>query len=125
MASTPHDGSGTTFTFKGTNFTVTGISYSLSDVSGTGETIDVSHLGLTTGASLSTQNRPLVGSAGSDTGKEVQIDYLGSVAFAGGVSGTYSIAGGLALSGNATCLSSSVTLAVNDVIKGSATFRLA
>jgi hypothetical protein len=125
MASTPHDGSGTTFSFKGTNFTVTGISYSLSDVSGTGETIDVSHLGQTTGASILTQSKPLVGAAGSDTGKEVQIDYLGSVAFAGGVSGTYSISGGLTLSGNATCLSSSVTLAVNDVIKGSATFRLA
>jgi hypothetical protein len=124
MASTPHDGSGTTFSFRGTNFTVTNITYNLSDVSGETETIDISHLGLTTGASLLTQSRPLKGTSSSDTGKEVSIDYIGSVAFAGGVSGAYSISGGLSLSGNATCVSSSVTLAVNDVIKGSASFRL-
>lgn len=125
MAATPHDSSGTTFTFAGTGYTVTNIVYSLTDVSGSGDTIDISHLGQTTGASILTQARPLKGSAGGDTGKEVSIDYIGSAAIVGGTTGTLAITGGLTVSGNATCSSSSVTLAVNDVIKGSATFRLA
>jgi hypothetical protein len=125
MAATPHDSTGTTFTFAGTGYTVTNIVYSLTDVSGSADTIDVSHLGQTTGATILTQARPLKGSAGGDTGKEVSIDYIGGSAIVGGTTGTLTIAGGLAVSGNATCSSSSVTLAVNDVIKGSATFRLA
>lgn len=125
MAATPHDSSGTTFTFAGTGYTVTNIVYSLTDVSGSGDTIDISHLGQTTGASILTQARPLKGTTGGDTGKEVSIDYIGSAAIVGGTTGTLSITGGLTVSGNATCSSSSVTLAVNDVIKGSATFRLA
>jgi hypothetical protein len=124
MASTPHDSSGTTFSFGGTNFTVTNLVYNLTDTGG-GDQIDISHLGLTTGASLLFQNRPLKGATGGETGKEVTIDYIGTVAIAGGTTGSYSIAGGLSLSGNATCLSSSVTLALNEVIRGNATFRLA
>jgi hypothetical protein len=123
MASTPHDSTGTTFTFGGTGYTVTNIMYSLSDVTG-GDTIDVSHLGLTTGASVLTQSRPLAGSA-TDTGREVSIEYIGSAVITDGASGTLVIAGGLALSKAATVSSSSVTLAVNDVIKGSATFKVA
>jgi hypothetical protein len=124
MASTPHDGSGTTFTFKSTNFTVTNIVYNLSDTTA-GDDIDISHLGLTTGASMLFQSRPLVGATGGETGKEVTIDYIGSNAIVGGTSGAYTISGGLSLSGNATCISSSITLAMNEVIRGNATFRLA
>jgi len=124
MASTPHDSSGTTFAFRSTNFTVTNLVYNLTDTGG-GDQIDISHLGLTTGASLLFQARPLVGATGGETGKEVTIDYIGTNAIAGGTSGAYSITGGLTLSGNATCLSSSVTLALNEVIRGNATFRLA
>jgi hypothetical protein len=124
MSSTPHDGSGTTFAFSGTNFTVTNLVYNLTDTGG-GDQIDISHLGLTTGASLLFRNRPLKGATGGETGKEVTIDYIGTNAITGGTSGTYSITGGLSLSGNATCLSSSVTLALNEVIRGNATFRLA
>ncbi len=124
MATTPHDsGTGTTFTFKGTNFTVTNIQYSLSDTNA-GDEIDISHLGLTTGASLLFQSRPLVGATGGETGKEVSVDYIGNNAITGGTSGSYSITGGLALSGNATCVSSSITLAINEVIRGQATFRV-
>jgi hypothetical protein len=54
----------------------------------------------------------------------VTIDYIGSSSIAGGTSANYSISGGLSLSGVATCVSSSVTLAINDVIRGNATFRL-
>lgn len=124
MAATPHDSSGTTFAFSGTNFTVTNLVYNLTDTGG-GDQIDISHLGLTTGASLLFQNRPLKGATGGETGKEVTIDYIGTNAITGGTSGTYTITGGLSLSGNATCLSSSVTLALNEVIRGNATFRLA
>lgn len=124
MASTPHDSSGTTFTFKSTNFTITNLVYNLSDTGGATDQIDISHLGLTTGASLLFQNRPLVGATGGETGKEIQIDYIGSNAITGGTTGAYTITGGLSLSGNATCLSSSVTLSINEVIRGSASFRI-
>lgn len=124
MAATPHDSSGTTFSFGGTNFTVTNLVYNLTDTGG-GDQIDISHLGLTTGASLLFQSRPLKGATGGETGKEVTIDFIGTNAITGGTSASYSISGGLTLSGNATCLSSSVTLALNEVIRGNATFRLA
>lgn len=123
MASTPHGSTGTTFTFAGSGYTVTNITYSLSDVAG-GDTIDVSHLGLTAGASVLTQSRPLAGSA-TDTGREVSIEYIGNSVIEDGTAGTLVIAGGLSLSKAATVSSSSVTLAVNDVIKGSATFKVA
>lgn len=124
MAATPHDSTGTTFTFNSVGYTITNLVYNLTDTGG-GDQIDISHLGLTTGASLLFQNRPLKGATGGETGKEVTIDYIGASAIAGGTSAAYSITGGLSLSGNATCLSSSVTLALNEVIRGNATFRLA
>ena len=125
MATTPHAGSGTSFTFNGTGYTVTNITYSVSDVSGTTEELDISHLGLTTGATVLTMKKPLVGSPGGDTGKEVTMDYHGSVPVAGGSTGTLTITGGIAYTGMATCSSSSVTATVNEVIKGTATFKVA
>lgn len=125
MAATPHDSSGTTVTFAGTSYTVTGITYSRSNTEAGGDTIDISHLGLTTGASVLTQTRPLAGTANGETGKEIQIEYIGTNAIAGGATGSLVITGGISISANATCMSSSVTLAVNDVIRGSATFRVA
>jgi hypothetical protein len=124
MAATPHDSSGTTLTVAGSTFTVTSITVNFSDVSGNSDPIDVSHLGQTTGALILTQKRPLVGSASGETGKELSFDYIGNSTLAGGTTGTYAIVGGVALSGNCTVISSSVTLAVNDVIRGSATVRI-
>ena len=123
MSATPHDGSGTTVTFPGFTGSVTNIVYNQNDVSAD-DTIDISHLGLTVGASVLTKDRPLKGSA-TDTGREVQIDYIGTGAIADGSTGTLVIAGGLTLSKAATVSSSSQTLAVNDVIRGSVTFRVA
>lgn len=123
MAVTPHDSTGTTFTFAGTGYTVTNITYSLTDTAAN-DTIDISHLGLTTGAAVLSQNRPLAGSA-TDTGREVQIDFIGSSPIVDGATGTLVIAGGLSLSKAATVSSSNITLAVNDVVKGSATFKVA
>lgn len=123
MATTPHD-SGTTFVFAGTTFTVTNLSLSFSDVSGQTDRIDISHLGQTAGETMLTQKRPLVGSATGETGKEVSVDYIGTSQLIGGTTGSYAITGGVSLSGSATIVSSSLTLAVNDVIRGSATVRV-
>jgi hypothetical protein len=123
MAVTPHDSTGTTLTFPGFTGSITSITYNLTDVNAA-DTIDISHLGLTTGAAVLTQDRPLSGSA-TDTGREVQIDYIGNAPISDGTTGTLVIAGGLTLSKAATVASSSVTLAVNDVVRGSATFRVA
>lgn len=124
MAYTPHDSTGTTFSFGGTNFTVTSITYSITDQAAADQ-IDVSHLGQTTGSTVLTLARPLKGSAG-DTGKEVSIEYLASAGtpIAQGATGTLSIAGGVTLSVTATCKSSSVTLTVNDAVRGSASFQV-
>jgi len=121
--STPHAGSGTTFSFGGTNFTVTNITFTLTDVNAA-DTIDISHLGQSAGSAVLTLDRPLTGAA-NDTGREVQIDYIGSAIINDGATGTLAITGGISLSKSATVSSSSVTLAVNDVIRGSATFRVA
>ena len=124
MAVTPHDSTGTTLTVAGSTFTVTSITVNFSDVSGETDRIDVSHLGQAAGEELLTQARPLIGSASGETGKELSFDYIGNTQLAGGTTGTYAITGGVSLSGNATVLSSSVTLAVNDVVRGSATVRI-
>jgi len=126
MAITPHD-SGTTFTFAGTGYTVTSITYTVGATGGGGtDAIDVSHLGQTTGQSVLSQSRPLVGSAGTtDTGKSVSIEYIGNAVIAQNATGTLTITGGVSVSAVATCNSSSVTLTVNDVVRGSADFSLA
>jgi hypothetical protein len=126
MSSTPHDSSGTTFTFPGFTGTVTGLTFSQTEVAnGAGDVIDISHLGQTTGATLLTRARPLKGSGSNDTGKVVSLEYIGTGILGGGNSGTLVISGGLSINAAATVVSSSVTLAVNDVIRGSAEFRVA
>lgn len=123
MAVTPHD-SASTFTFCGTTFTVTNLTVNLSDVSGESDRIDVSHLGQTTGETIATQARPLVGTGTGETGREISFDYIGANEVTPGGTGTYSITGPVSLSGNATILSSTLTLAVNDVVRGNATVRV-
>jgi hypothetical protein len=113
---------GTTLSFAGASYSVTSITYSMTDVGGD-DTIDISDLSLAEGSAVATMARPLTGS-GSDTGREVSIEYIGDAPIVDGSEGTLAIAGALALSANARCTQSSVTLAVNDVIRGSATFRV-
>lgn len=124
MAITPHDSLGTNFSFSGATYTVTSITYSITDNAATDQ-IDVSHLGQTTGATVLTLSRPLKGSAG-DTGKEVSIEYLATSSgpISQGATGALVITGGVSLSVNATCKSSSVTLTVNDAVRGSASFQV-
>lgn len=127
MAATPHDGSGTTLTFPGFTGSITGITYSQTEVAGgTADVIDISHLGQTVGASVLSQPRPLIGAAGSsDTGKTVSVEYIGTGILAGGRTGTLVISGGVTINATATVASSSITLSVNDVVRGSAEFRVA
>ena len=124
MATTPHDSSGTGLTIGSSTFTLTSVTINFSDVSGETDRIDVSHLGQTAGEAILTQARPLTGSATGETGKELSFDYIGTTQLAGGTTGAYSLTGGVSLSGDATVISSSVTLAVNDVVRGSATVRI-
>jgi hypothetical protein len=124
MAATPHDSTGTTFSFGGTSFTVTNIVVTNTDPTGD-NTIDVSHLGQTVGSSVLTQTRPLKGST-TDTGRQVVIDYLGSSIIQDSISGTLilTISGSAAINTQASVTTSVMTLATNDVVKGQVTFKV-
>lgn len=123
MSATPHGGSGTTLTVAGSTFTVTSITVNFSELGN--NFIDVSHLGQTAGETIKTIPAPLKGSADGETGKEISFDYIGTTQLTGGQTGSYAITGGVSLNGTAcTVVSSSLTLAVNDVIRGSATVRI-
>lgn len=126
MASTPHDSSGTSVTFPDFTGSVTSITYNRTEVeTGTPDVIDISHLGQSAGTLMLTQSRPLKGSGSSDTGQTVSMEFIGTGALQGGATGTLVISGGLTINAVATVASSSLTLAVNDVIRGSAEFRVA
>jgi hypothetical protein len=56
--------------------------------------------------------------------REISVDYIGT-AVVTAQSGTIDISGPVAFSGNATLTASTVSGAVGDLIKGSATFRVA
>ena len=127
MSATPHDGVGTSLVLGNTNYTITNVVLTFNDPTADQEKIDISHLGLTTGAQLATIDRPLKGST-TDTGRSVQFNYLGRSIIADASTGTCSIStGGTSLlSGVAyTVNSSTLTLAVNDAIRGQATIRIA
>ncbi|NBW13251.1 MAG: hypothetical protein EBR82_35100 [Caulobacteraceae bacterium] len=129
MADTPHDGTGTVLRLGATQYTVTNIVIQYTDPNADAEKIDVSHLGLTTGASIMTQDKPLQGST-KDTGRTVQFDYLGKAPIADASTGTCSITiGGTAIPGFSslpfTVNACTLTLATNDAIKGQATLRVA
>jgi hypothetical protein len=123
MSTTPHSGAGTGFTFPGFTGTLTGLTWTVANNAGA-DNIDISHLGLTTGASVLTLQRPLKGTAG-DTGKTVSIEFIGTGMLSQGATGTLTVTGPISISGGATCNSCTITLAVNDVIKGSAEFQYA
>jgi hypothetical protein len=124
---TPHAGTGTTLRLGADLFTVTNIVVSYTDPTADQEKIDVSHLGLTQGASIATLDRPLQGST-SDTGRTVQFDYLGKTIINDASTGTCTItvSSVALLSAIAyTVNASTLTLATNDAIRGQATLRIA
>jgi hypothetical protein len=127
MSATPHDGVGTSLALGNVNYTVSNIVITYNDPNADQEKIDVSHLGLTTGAQLATIDRPLKGST-TDTGRSVQFNYLGKSIIADGATGTCTIStGGTSLLAGVayTVNSSTLTLATNDAIRGQATIRIA
>ena len=120
---TPHDVSGTVVTFNDVAYKATGLTFSKSDIS-SDDNIDTSTLDQTTGQEVNYQPRPLIGDSGSDTGWELSFDYIGNEPIQDGLEATISVTGGITVNGTGTCTASSVTLAVNDVVRGNATIRV-
>jgi hypothetical protein len=61
----------------------------------------------------------------SDLGSTVEVDFLGNGPPSPGSSGSLTVSGGASFSTTAaTCLSSSVTAAVGDIVRGTASFRV-
>lgn len=143
--STPHDttttGSGTVLTLSldgvASTYVVTNIAIAYTNPNAAGgadTTIDVAHLGQTTGESAATMDRPLIVAAtGGEaaTGRQVTFDYIGKVVISDAATGTYkiTIAGATLLGGTTasyhTVSSSSLTLATNDAIRGQAVLTVA
>jgi hypothetical protein len=104
---------GLTFTFGGSDITVTSV-----QVNDTQDLIDGSHLGIGPN-----QRREYVG--GFATDREVTVDYISTTILGAGDSGALSITGPISFSGNATIASASIGGSVGDLVRGSATFRVA
>jgi len=115
---------GVGFSFADATYTVTSVTYSLGETGGGADLIDASHLGLTTGASVISLPRPLTGTPGGDTGKTVSVEFIGTAPISQNATGTLTLTGPVSVSANATCQSSSVTLTLNDIVRGSAEFQL-
>ena len=120
---TPHDSTGTIVSFAGQTYKATSLTWTVNDIS-SDDNIDTSTLDQITGEEVNSQARPLIGDSGSDTGWELSFDYIGNVPITDGAAGAVSVTGGVSISGNGTCTSSSVTATVNDVVRGNATIRL-
>lgn len=134
----PHDtavaGSGTQLRLGATQYTVTNIAIAFTNPNAGNQdtTIDVSHLGQTTGEQVATMDRPLVAAAqDGGSGRQVTFDYIGKVVINDAGTGTYriTVAGADLLGGTTasyyTVTSSSLTLATNDAIRGQAVIAIA
>lgn len=141
---TPHDtslsGQGTVLglTLNGaySTYTVSNIqlSYSNPNAGNNDTTLNVGHLGQTTGETEARMDRPLIVPStqnGNTTGRQISFNYIGKVIINDAATGTYQITvAGVTLAGGSTgsfhtVQSSQLTLALNDVIRGQATLTLA
>lgn len=134
---TPHDGSATklTLTLNGVSSTyvVSNIVLRYANPAAAAEQkIDIGHLGQTTGELVARMDRPLVIPADDGgSGRQITFDYLGKVVIADGATGTYNITiNGVSLVGGTTASyhtvqSSTLTLAMNDAIRGQAVLTIA
>jgi hypothetical protein len=102
---------GLTITYANTKLTAT--SFNVNDQI---DTADGSHLGQSAGA-----RREYVPTF---VQREISVDYIGT-AIVAAQSGAIEITGPVSFTGNATLTASTVSGAVGDLIKGSATFRVA
>lgn len=128
-SATPHDGTtGTVLNLFGTTYFVSNVVFSNS-VPGDDTQIDIAHLGQTAGEVARRMSRPLtVPAADGNSGRQVTFDYLGRTLILDGTTGTVTISvGGTALisAKPATVQSSTLTLAVNDAIRGQAVITIA
>lgn len=105
---------GLTFVFGGSTLTITSV-----QVNDTQDLLDGSHLGIAPNS-----RREYVG--GFATDREVSIDYISNIILTAGSSGALSITGPINFTGvNATISSATIGGSVGDLVKGSATFRVA
>lgn len=104
---------GLTFSFDSATLSVTSVS-----VNDNTDLLDATDLSVATGGSRVYVN-------GFAVDREVSIDYLSNTILTAGASGSLSISGPLTFSGNATISSSSIGASVGDLVRGTATFRVA
>lgn len=137
--STPHDGSATTLTLSldgvVSTYVVSNIqiAYTNPNTQNNNTTINVAHLGQTTGESEETMDKPLLVPAtnGAASGRQITFNYIGKVVIADAATGTYKITvNGVNLVGGSassyhTVSSSQLTLATQDAIRGQAVLTVA
>ena len=112
---------GTTFSFGGSSYSATRVSVSQSQPIALRNKISVATL-----STSETAVEPFVYGFypfPQDAEKTVEVEYLGGSVIAVGSSGV--VATSLGGGGNATCVSSSINATVGDLIRGTATFRIA
>ena len=120
------DSQGTTFSFAGTEYELTDLSKATEGgADPTEQRIDVSTLDLASGADRVYQDPPLIdrGPAGSDGTTTISISFNGKTEPPVNTEGVL-VVSSLAINQNATCTSSTVDLAVGEIIKGTAEFTL-
>lgn len=118
---------GTSFSFASVQYTVTRVTVQRGSAAATQnrQRISTAHLG-----SNPDLEEPYLeiwqprADEGGGGGNTVDIDFLGSTVPTAGATGTLTISGGLMLSTTATVAGSTVTAAVGDIIKGSASFKI-
>lgn len=117
---------GTSFSFNSTAYTVTRVTVQRGSTSGSQnrQRISTAHLGSDPDKEEPYLEiwQPRADEGGG--GNTVDIDFLGASVPTAGTTGTLTISGGLSLSTTATVSGSTVTAAVGDIIKGSASFRI-
>jgi hypothetical protein len=133
---TPHDGSGTILRFGASSYTVTNVVISNTNpAAGADSTIDVGHLGQSTGELRASIATPLVVPADDGgSGRQITFDYIGrSILLDGSTATVFISIGGTALIGAsgvggtafvATVASSTLTLATNDAVRGQGVLTL-
>lgn len=114
---------GTSFTFAGSPYTVTRVAVNKQWDANNRQKISTSHLG----SSIDAEEPFVLGFVprADESGSTVDIDFLGGSQPSPGASGTLTVSGAASFSTTAaTCLSSTVTAAVGDLVRGSASFRI-
>lgn len=102
------DSQGNTFVFSGATYTATNVSVTYG-----GNLLDTSHLGIASNGARTYQTPAL-------RDDEISVDYIGTTLLALGSSGTLSFG---SITKTATVSASSVTYALGELVKGSATLK--